>query len=581
MATNNGNLSKERNITRCEIVIVGSGAAGCCAAIGAYRNGASKILMLEKSKRLIGGTTKIAGGGWVWFPNNPFLKEKARIRRPVEDVVKLMRSWTFKSSDRVDAYDEERMRDFASESEAVIETLIENKYYVCKPVEVRTPDARRKVRELLIQRAKSAPDGCARAGVDVSDPDQMKILADWMPSYCCDDKNDTVPVGSVLQPTGLRGGTSKQLIKAARECGCEIRMGASCDSLVVEESEDGKKTVRGVRVTYANGDVGYVYASKGVIFASGGFGSDTDLVDRIFGSGVVRGTCAAPTNCGDFLRIARRDLDIPTSQLDRAWVKQVVLPFDRRRGGVFFLNVDSGFMVARDGARFLNEKHHYQERATFMLNNLESHRLVFFVYDERSKGLYNGPLRGVGGPIPLESTADVSARGESVAELAVSLRALLKRVDPSGFDLSGDFESGLERTLQRFNRFAKSGVDEDFGRGERANGVGWHLTGRAEDNTYPNQTMHPLRPPYYAVVLGISLLDTKSGPKIDGKCRVLDRRGRPVENLYGAGNCVRSSSQKSYWSAGCTISHAMTFGYVAGRECARHKTPPKYLRGRL
>ena len=44
--------------------------------------------------------------------------------------------------------------------------------------------------------------------------------------------------------------------------------------------------------------------------------------------------------------------------------------------------------------------------------------------------------------------------------------------------------------------------------------------------------------------------------------------GHPVRGLYGAGNCVRSASNYSYWSAGCTISHAIVFGFLAGKDSA-------------
>ena len=59
---------------------------------------------------------------------------------------------------------------------------------------------------------------------------------------------------------------------------------------------------------------------------------------------------------------------------------------------VFFLNADSAFVVDRTGQRFQNEKHHYQERGNFMLDHLETHRLVFFVFDSRAREMYAGPI---------------------------------------------------------------------------------------------------------------------------------------------------------------------------------------------
>eukprot|EP00939_MAST-03C_sp_MAST-3C-sp1_P000653 g653.t1 len=528
-----------------DVLVVGSGAAGCCAALAAsvaLSTATPRILILEKSSKLLGGTTKIAGGGWVWFPKNPFLNEIGLRSRSSGEVVKLMKDHIERTGYGVqaNAYDERLMRVFADESEGVIRTLIERKWYVCKPVEVRTKDAKKKVRDLLIRRAtRDAPEACERIGLNPLDESLVDTLSNFMPSYCCESVYDYVPVANVLQPTGLNGGTSKQLLKAAQSSShIEVLRGAHVVGVVT----DGEtRRVTGVKVRFDKGDVRTICASKGVVFASGGFASDAALVSSVFGDGVVRGTCAAPTNTGDFLRIAARDLDIPATQLDRAWVKQVTLPFDRRNGGVFFLNVDSGFMVSGKGTRFMNEKHHYQERANYMRAHLDTHRLVFFVYDERASKLYNGPLRGIGGPIPFRSSSRVVASGNTISELATSLQALLERVDSSRSALSPDFRENLERTLRSFNGYARSGRDQEFGRGEHAGDLGWHLTGRAEDNAYPNQTMFPLSPPYHCVILGLSLLDTKSGPKIDRKCRVLDRNGHPIQGLFGAGNCIRLS----------------------------------------
>ena len=127
-----------------------------------------------------------------------------------------------------------------------------------------------------------------------------------------------------------------------------------------------------------------IEAKMGVIFASGGFASNAQMVRANFGERSVRGTCAAPTNTGDFMQILKRDLGMSCEnlKLSRAWVKQTVrvfesdafrelrkhththqvLPFSRQRNGVFFLNADSAFVVDRTGQRFQNEKHHYQEK---------------------------------------------------------------------------------------------------------------------------------------------------------------------------------------------------------------------------
>jgi len=52
----------------CDVLVVGSGAAGMSAAITAHHLGLD-VLVVEKSP-LFGGTTA-RSGGWLWVPGNP------------------------------------------------------------------------------------------------------------------------------------------------------------------------------------------------------------------------------------------------------------------------------------------------------------------------------------------------------------------------------------------------------------------------------------------------------------------------------------------------------------------------------
>jgi len=52
----------------CDVLIVGSGAAGMSAAITAHHLGLD-VRVVEKSP-LFGGTTA-RSGGWLWVPGNP------------------------------------------------------------------------------------------------------------------------------------------------------------------------------------------------------------------------------------------------------------------------------------------------------------------------------------------------------------------------------------------------------------------------------------------------------------------------------------------------------------------------------
>ena len=143
-----------------------------------------------------------------------------------------------------------------------------------------------------------------------------------------------------------------------------------------------------------------------------------------------------------------------------------------------------------------------------------------------------------------------------------------------GMTLSEDFAANLKASVERFNDFAKTGKDLDFGRGDRMverlfNGPVKEEPGR------DNPTMWPLsdQGPYYAALVTGGTLDTKGGPKTDPDCRVLDVKDQPIAGLYGVGNCVASASGRAYWAGGATLGPIVAFAYRAAN--AAHQEPVK------
>ena len=74
--------------------------------------------------------------------------------------------------------------------------------------------------------------------------------------------------------------------------------------------------------------------------------------------------------------------------------------------------------------------------------------------------------------------------------------------------------------------------------------------------------------PYFCIITGAGLLDTKGGPRINTRSQILREDGSPIPRLYGAGNCVASPAAAAYWSGGNTIGLGMTYGYIAGEDAA-------------
>jgi len=159
--------------------------------------------------------------------------------------------------------------------------------------------------------------------------------------------------------------------------------------------------------------------------------------------------------------------------------------------------------------------------------------------------------------------------GTTLAELARDIRTRLTSLSgklPLQAQLDPDFAPGLEESVRRFNRFANSGSDADFHRGENPIDSYHH----PHSNGRPNATMYPLSEngPYHAIILVAGTLDTKGGPKINTRAQVLSTDGHAIPRLYGAGNCIASPAAQAYWSGGCTLACAIAFGYLAGKHAA-------------
>lgn len=147
---------------------------------------------------------------------------------------------------------------------------------------------------------------------------------------------------------------------------------------------------------------------------------------------------------------------------------------------------------------------------------------------------------------------------------------LMRNFQPS---LAPSFKGGLKDNIEKFNGYAAEGKDPEFKRGD--SDYDWKLVfsppsdpgAEWPENGSNSHTAHPIgRLPYYAVVLGSGTLDADGGPVIDGKTHVLDRNEKPIDGLYGTGDCIASPTSDAYWDGGSTIGPAMTFGYIAEKQ---------------
>jgi 3-oxosteroid 1-dehydrogenase len=125
----------------------------------------------------------------------------------------------------------------------------------------------------------------------------------------------------------------------------------------------------------------------------------------------------------------------------------------------------------------------------------------------------------------------------------------------------------LAATVTRFNGFAETGKDEDFGRGDS------HY-----DRYYGDPTVRPnpclaalVEGPYYAAKIVPGDLGTKGGLVADTAGRVLREDGSAIEGLYASGNCSTPVMGHTYAGPGATIGPAIAFGYLAVLDIVERK----------
>lgn len=548
-----------------DVVVVGSGGAAFAAAITAKTQGAD-VVMYEKGTYL-GGTTLASGGG-AWFPNN-VTQQADGIEDNPEDALKYMVRYSYP-----------HLYNPNSPTLGLPDDVYENMstYVEVSPAVTAHLEEAGAIKWIYGQ--NFGYDG-----------DQIQI--DYMDHF----EENKQPTHRTLHPETEEGtvGGGGAMIQGyttwAEENGIGIHMLHRVDNVVVNAEgqiigvevsilpEDGGTEEGTPEATPVTGTTTItVRARKGVIFGSGGFGRNEDMMHNLIGLPYFGG-CSAPTNEGDLLRITST-LGAKIGNLQNVWRNSSVFEQGVASSAAYnctwFFSGDSFMIVNKNGRRFHNEKRSYQDRpmAHFHYDENEgdwTNRLGFFIYDQRVQDNWGGRF-----PLPQDpATAPYIVSGNTVEELAA---AIAERVDSlsdvtGSFTLNENFASNLSDEFARFNGFATTGVDEDFERGERGYDTKVPYPPFAQTATLeeypssdqPNAAMYPLSEegPYYAFITSPAAVDTSGGPVINSNGQIVRWDNTPIDGLYGAGNAVASTSANAYWGGGATLGNATVWGYQA------------------
>ncbi|HSV78555.1 MAG TPA: FAD-dependent oxidoreductase [Ramlibacter sp.] len=561
------------HLHRCDVLVVGSGAAGMSAALTARLEGLD-VLLVEKAP-VFGGTTA-RSGGWLWIPGSTQAKNAG-----VVDSPEAVRDYVLGESDG--RLDMRRFNAFLRHGPEAVDFLSAKTVVVfdCAPqypdYHPDRPGASQGGRTILTRPVRGTDLGSDIARLAPPIPEltvfgmmlgsgkeiwhflrafkSLESLA-YVMRRLARNALDVLRHG---RPMTLTSGNAlaARLLKSARDLGVQLWTNAAAKELILR---DGR--VVGAVVDH-EGALVRVEALRGVVLACGGFPHDPVRRARLFSHVDAAGTGhwspTPETNTGDGHRMAeaigaRFDADLlqpaawmPVSRTYRRDGSRGVMPhfIDRAKPGVI--------VITRAGRRFVSEAASYHDFGQAMLQACRGtgETSAWLICDHKALRSYGlGNVAAFPLPIGRHLRSGYLKGGRSAEALAEAIG-----VEPAV----------LRETIDRFNRDAARGCDTEFDKGGTA-----YQRFMGDPRNLPNPCLRPLdQGPWYAVQLRLGDLGTYAGLATDENARVLDRDGRWIEGLYAAGNDAMSAMGGAYPGAGAMLGPALTFGYLAGRDLAR------------
>ena len=536
-----------------DLIVIGSGVAGMVAAITAARHGL-RALIIEKEP-LWGGVSSYSGG-YLWVPNHHLMAKDGH-----HDSEALALTYMNKVIGEVSpASSAARRLAYVRNAARVVKTLEDDGYewgYAQK-----FPDY------YMEEHGGSDNRGVVAAAFD------GKKLGPWFATMCRPNNFPPIVIdawdalalltpfshiGTVLKvvartlwwrllgraPLGAGQALVARLMIIVQRYGVEVRLNAPLKELQIE---NGK--VVGV-VAGQNGQQVTLRARAGVVLAAGGFARNDAFRRRYqpVGSGYTAAMHAGDT--GDAIQIGMA-LGAATALMEHAWwMSTVILPDGDQRMLLWERALPYSMIVDQLGRRFVNESRSYNDLGRTIIEHSREAPATpsWLIMDARHRRRY-AFQSWPGGYTPQKMiNAGFFTKADSLADLA-------RQCDIDA--------ATLQATVDRFNGFARSGIDEDFGRGNTSFDRAW-----GDPACKPNPNLGTIeRAPFWAVKVYPGDLGTKGGLLTNEHARVLKENSEPIAGLYACGNTSASVMGTTYPGPGSTLGAAAVFAQLAVEHAA-------------
>jgi len=551
-----------------DVVVVGSGAAGMVAALTAAHQGLSTVVV-EKAPHY-GGSTARSGGG-VWIPNNEILQRDGVKDSPAAAAEYL-------HSIIGDVVPAEKIDTYLDRGPEMLSFVLKNSplklcwvpgYSDYYPETAGGKASGRSVEPKPFNAKKLGPD---ENGLE---PPYGKVplnLVVMQQDYVRLNQLKRHPRGvlrslKIGARTVWANATGKNLVGMGRALIAPLRIGLQKAGVPVLLNtaltdlhvEDG--VVRGIYVRKAgapeSAEPQLIRARRGVILGSGGFEHNEQMRVKYQRAPITtEWTVGAVANTGDGI-LAAEKLGAGLEFMEDSWWGPTVPLVGAPWFALSERNSPGSIIVNMSGKRFMNESMPYVEACHHMYGGQYGQGAgpgenipAWLVFDQQYRDRFIFAGLQPGQRIPkkwLESGVIVKA--DTLDELA---------------QLTGHPADALKATIERFNGFARSGVDEDFKRGESA-----YDRYYGDPTNKPNPNLGELsHAPYYAAKMVPGDLGTKGGIRTDVHGRALRDDDSIIEGLYAAGNVSSPVMGHTYPGPGGTIGPAMAFGYLAALHLA-------------